>query len=181
MPVISATGMNRSKNMPCLNRNGGFTLIELVVVMALIGIFFAVTLPRFDIGVNKTDKFSRWFIVKVDSLKKRAAADKKNYILRIDMDEEKIYVADDSMSEEAMEAAAESGYEIPESVTILDVEFAKKDPISSGVADIRFYEKGYSDKVIVHIEDDDDNQKTFIIEPFLPRIKLVEDYVDFAG
>lgn len=164
--------------MPRPYANKGFTLLEIVVVMALIGIFIAISLPRFDIGGDKADKFSRWFIVKVDSMKKQAGG-METRILRIDMDGEKIWTVGESMSEEALEAAEEGGYEIPEGVRILDVEFPKKGKISSGIADIHFYKKGYSDKAMVHIEDEDDNLSTFVIEPFLPKIKLVQDYVEF--
>ncbi len=44
---------------------------------------------------------------------------------------------------------------------------------------ICFYKAGYSDKAIIHIEDEDHYQVSFLIEPFLPNMKLYQEYVSF--
>jgi hypothetical protein len=58
-----------------------------------------------------------------------------------------------------------------------DVEFPDEQVISAGRADIYFYEKGYSDKAIIHMVHDDDHRLSFLIEPFLPQVHLYNKYV----
>ena len=159
----------------------GFTLIEISVVLALIGIFLFVTLPRLTLGGNTTDKFSRKLIVTVNSLKKKAVADGKDYVLKIDLDAGKLRVTDESVTQEAFEQEEDAGEAVPENIQILDVEYPKKGKIASGTVNIRFYKKGYSDKAIIHIEDQDNERKSFLIEPFLPKVRLIDDYAGFEN
>ena len=58
-------------------------------------------------------------------------------------------------------------------------EFLNEDKITRGIAEIHFYRKGYSDKALIHIEDDDNEQSSYLIEPFLPHVKIIEEYVEF--
>jgi hypothetical protein len=61
----------------------------------------------------------------------------------------------------------------------MDVEFVNEDKITKGVAGIQFYKKGYSDKALIHIEDKDNMKYSYLIEPFLPHVKIIEEYIDF--
>ena len=166
-------------------RNGkrGFTLIELVVVMTLMGLMLFYTLPRFDeaMTLDKSRKFSRWLILKTKTLKEKALQEKKRYTLHIGMDSGKVWVSDASMSEEALLSMEENGHDIPEDLRVVGVEYPEKGQISAGTADICFYKDGYSDKVLIHLEDDDSNQTTFLIEPFLSKVKIYEEHVGFEG
>ncbi|MDM8550444.1 type II secretion system protein [Desulfobacterales bacterium HSG2] len=161
----------------------GFTLIELIVVISLISIVLFFSMPRFQDAVvmNQANKFSRWIILKTQTLKERSAQEKALYTLHIGMDSGKVWISNASMSEESLLEAEENGYDIPEDVRVLDVEYPDKGIISIGAAEICFYKNGYSDKVLIHIEDDDGEQRTFLIEPFLSKVKIYEEYVGFEG
>jgi prepilin-type N-terminal cleavage/methylation domain-containing protein len=161
----------------------GFTLIELVAVTFLMGMTLYFAIPRFQsvIGTDETKKFSRWIMFKTLELREKAVREQKNYVLHISMDSDKLWVSSDSMSEEALADAENqgAGYPIPEDVRILDVEYPVKGKISMGRADICFYKGGYSDKVLIHTEDDESNRTSILIEPFLSKIKVYEDYAEF--
>jgi hypothetical protein len=49
-----------------------------------------------------------------------------------------------------------------------------------GQTDIYFNEKGYSDKAIIHFENDDNEKFSFLIEPFLLRVRLYNSYAEFG-
>jgi hypothetical protein len=83
------------------------------------------------------------------------------------------------MSEEELENAELKGYQLPDDVKLIDVEYPQDEVISSGTADIRFYQKGYSDRALIHIENSDSQQWSFLIEPFLPGAKLYEKRLAF--
>ena len=158
----------------------GFTLIELIVVVCLISIMLFFSLPRFQDAVlsDSTKKTSLWIIGKVRTLKENAVSNQKLYTLHINLDTDKLWVTNEAMSEEELQDAELQGYELPDDVKALDVEYPDKGKISAGQADIRFYKKDYSDKVLIHIEDDD-KELSFLIEPFLSKVKLYEKYAGF--
>jgi prepilin-type N-terminal cleavage/methylation domain-containing protein len=158
----------------------GYTLIELIVVMALLGIMIMFSVPRFHdtLFLDDTNTVSRWIIGKVQALKEGAIQNQKQYILHIDMDTHRIWDTDESMSEENREDAALDAYTLPGNVRIVEVEFPVGGKVSSGRADIRFYKTGHTDKALIHL-DDSERQLSFLIEPFLTKVKLIEKYASF--
>ena len=159
----------------------GFTLIELVVVVALISIMLFLAIPRFqsDFLTNSSKKVSRWILYKVPSLKENAFRNQKRYVLHVGIDSEKMWITHDGMSDEELQDAEMDAFKIPGDITVQDVEFPDEQIISGGRADIYFYEKGYSDKAIIHMVNDDDRRLSFLIEPFLPRVYVYNTYVRF--
>jgi prepilin-type N-terminal cleavage/methylation domain-containing protein len=158
----------------------GYTLIELIVVIALLGIMIMFSVPRFHdtLFLDDTDTVSRWIIGKVQALREAAIQDQKQHILHIDMDTHLLWDTNESMSPENREEAALDAYTLPGNVRIVEVEFPVSGKISSGRADIRFYKTGHTDKVLIHL-DDGDRQLSFLIEPFLTKVKLIEKYASF--
>ena len=167
--------------MPLNKKNSGYTLIELVVVITLISIMLFFAIPRFQgtVLTDSTKKFSRWIITTIRSLKAAAVRDQKRYILNVSLDSGKLWVTRDAMSEEELQNARQDGYSLPEDVRIVDIEFPFKGKITDGQVEINFYKADYSDKVMIHIENNRRKQLSFLIEPFLPGAKLYEEYVGF--
>ena len=142
--------------MPVFERIKGFTLIELIVVISLISIML------------------------IPNIKERAAREQKRYILHVNLDSNKLWITHGAMLEEALQSAETNGYKLPEDIKLLDVEYPDQEKISVGQADIYFNEKGYSDKVIIHFENDDNEKFSFLIEPFLLRVRLYNSYAEFG-
>ncbi len=159
----------------------GFTLIELIVVIALISIMLFLAIPRFqsDVFTDSTKKVSRWILYKVPALKENAFREQKRYVLHVGIDSEKLWITHEGMSDEELQAAEMDGFKLPDDIKFEDVEFPDEHIISAGRADVYFYEKGYSDKAIIHMVYDDDQRLSFLIEPFLPRVHLYNKYVGF--
>lgn len=168
--------------MPCYERIKGFTLIELIVVISLISIMLFFAIPRFQRNVlsDSTKDVSRWILLKIPYLKERAAREQKKYILHVSLESNKLWITHEAMPEEALQSAETNGYELPEDIKLLDVEYPDQEKISAGQADIYFNEKGYSDKAIIHLENDDNEKFSFLIEPFLLRVRLYNRYAEFG-
>lgn len=164
-------------------QNRGFTLIELIIVVFLISIMLFLYIPKFQEAVmfDSTKRVSRWIIGKVKALKEGSITNHKSYFLHIDLDNNRMWVTDELMSEEEMQNAEQQGFELPDDINLLDVEYPGKDKILFGRADIYFYKKGYSDKALIHIEDSSNKQLSFLIEPFLSKVELYEKYVEFEN
>ncbi|MBW2252089.1 MAG: type II secretion system protein, partial [Deltaproteobacteria bacterium] len=115
-------------------QNSGFTLIELTVVISLISIMFFFTVPRFRNAVltDSVNDTSRWIIGKVRVLKEYSTTKQKLTILHINMDSNKMWVSDETMTQEDLEKAHEKGFEIPEDVKVINVEYPQKGIVSAG-------------------------------------------------
>jgi len=163
--------------------NDGFTLIELIVVISLISIILFVSVPRFynETLPDNTKKVSRWIMMTSQSLKEKAFCDQKLYIMHVDMQSKRLWVTDESMSEEEVLKSGQKGFMFPDDVELIGVEFPGNNKIISGRADICFYTDGHSDMAVIHVEDDDNNRLSFFIEPFLSKVKLYEEYSGFEG
>ncbi len=159
--------------------NQGFTLIELIVVITLISLMLFFVIPRFQVDVlsDNTNKVSRWIMLKVHSLKEKAVREQKLYVLHISLDSNRLWVTSEIMSQEEFQAAEANGYELSDNINLLDVEYPDEEKISVGRADIYFYKKGYSDKAIIHISNDDNERRSFLIEPFLSHVRLYDEYI----
>lgn len=165
------------------DKNNGFTLIELIVVISLISLMLFFAIPRFKDSVlsDNTKKVSRWIMAKVLTLKERAVRDQKLYILHVNLDSNRLWMTNELMSEQELQDAAQNAYELPEDVQVLDVEYPYEEIISEGRADIYFYKRGYSDRAMIHVENNDNEQLSFLIEPFLSRVKVYEKYEGFEN
>jgi prepilin-type N-terminal cleavage/methylation domain-containing protein len=173
--------------------NKGFTLIELTVVIALISIIFFFSIPRLqnEILTDPAKKTSRWLLSNIRSLKERSFREKKDYILYIDTDAgafwmaERVVDEEEEESEQGEETLSENNetrkYSLPQSMKILDVEFPGNVEATTGIAEIIFYAKGYSETAFIHMEDGDNRRLSFLIEPFLPDIRYYEEYIGFGN
>lgn len=163
--------------------DGGYTLIELVVVVAMISLLFFMTLPRFEGRLIQDDerKVSRWIMMRVQTLKQEALRSRTVRLLHFDLDAGRIWVGDETMNEEALDAAREAGYEMPDDVELAAVLLPDGDRRASGDVALRFYPGGYSDRAIVQLRNPDHEPISLFIETFLSKVKIYHEAVDFEG
>jgi len=164
-----------------IKENSGFTLIELIVVVIIMSVMLVFATPRLSgfIFPDDTNKIVRWIVVKARMLRNNAVQQQKDYVLNLDIDNNSLWIADESMdTEEALKLAHENGYPLPETVRLLDVEFPGQGKVTQGTAEIRFNKKGYADQAIVHIQGSDDRKISLFVEAFLPSVTWVEEYVE---
>jgi len=167
--------------MPGSERINGFTLIELIVVISLISIMLFFAVPRFQRNVlsDSTKEVSRWILLKIPYIKESASREQRRYVLHVSIDSNKMWITHAAMLQEALQSAETNAYKIPEDIKLLDVEYSDQEKISVGQADIYFNEKGYSEKAIIHLGNDDNEKFSFLIEPFLLRVRLYNNYKEF--
>lgn len=158
----------------------GFTLIELMVVMLLISIILAVVIPRFDSAPfqDPGKKLSRWMINAVRHLRTTAVQKQKIQALVVDLSEQRMWMIHEQMSEEEQSAAAEKAFTLDESMRIVNAQYPDQERISTGTIEVRFYPAGYSDLVLLHIESEDAERLSYLIEPLLPKLKIVEEWIE---
>lgn len=154
----------------------GFTLVELVVVILLIGLMFSFALPKMDglLFSDGSETVERWIILNTRELKSRAVRDQIDYILHADINSNLFYITSEEMDEEAENAAVRNGFTLPGDVRVAEIvyPFELSDEEEETEDGIRFYKKGYSDSAIIHIETTDGDKISYVIEPFLSEVTV---------
>ena len=180
IPNLHSIAEQQPANHGRFHQNAGFTLIELIVVIALMGLMLFFSLPRLQNNpfLNDAKESSRWLISKVQRLKESAIRDQKRYTLHFDLDSGKVWETNETMSPEDIESTMMDSYELPDDLRIIDIEYPSIGKIYSGQAEITFHKAGYTNKALVHMQDGD-TYLSFLIEPFLPDVEFFDKYASF--
>jgi prepilin-type N-terminal cleavage/methylation domain-containing protein len=161
-----------------VNHNAGFTLVELIVVISLLGLLLFFAMPRLpDTFRGDPGKaFGRRMLAEFSELKRLAVQHQRRYVLNLSLDTRRVWITDESMPEEARLLAAQNAFAIPAGINLVDVEYPLKGKISDGRAEINFYPQGYSDPALIHMEGPAGQPLTFVIEPFLPTLRIYAEH-----
>ena len=163
------------------NPDNAFTLIELIVVIALMGAVLSIAMPKFQAAfeVGNLDQAIRAVSANVQKIKKAATKSNKAMYMVIDLDRKRIRQGKppdtDGLFPES-EDDDEGGYKIHENVTIMDVQWPDGETQTQGQAYIRFSPEGYIQYAAIHLEDND-RQVTLFLETFLGQVRMQEGYI----
>ncbi len=159
----------------------GFTLIELMVVVALMGIFLSLTIPNFRnaVFIDGARRDCRFIIGMAHKLRNRAAETGKRHMLNISVTNRTIWETRESMTEEERREAENDPHFISEDILAVNVERPERGVILNDPAVINFYPGGHSDMVLIRFKDREQESVSILIEPFLPEVKLYDKYVEF--
>jgi prepilin-type N-terminal cleavage/methylation domain-containing protein len=155
----------------------GFTLLELIIVLSIISTILLFSIPVFDniqIFSNSNKEIYKILSI-VETLKKEAVQEKENIVMHIDLQEQKIWTSNDASEETA-------GFDLTQ-IRIIEVTYNESIQSEQGYQPddfkVNFSSQGYSDMVLIRLRDEDENDITIIIEPFLLKPKFEEGYATF--
>ena len=159
--------------------SGGYTLIELIVVIVLIGLMFSMSLPKFrqTLLSDTLESTSLNLIGVVQELRERAVTDQVTYELHFDIPGKRIWAFPTSASEEDREMAREQAQKLPPDIEIMDVWSVNSGKFYNE-GKIRFSKKGYVEESMIHLQSEDGEEVSLELSPFLGSIKIHEGYVD---
>ena len=159
----------------------GFTLIELAVVIAILGVMIALVAPRFaDIGNANLKRSSRHVTGMVRFLRDESQAKKTVYRLRFDVQAghywaEALTITSDNTTE-FMRATSVIGGEgsLSGQTTFRDIKAGSHpdDPY------ILFTPDGWVEHALIHLRDGEERDFTLIVNPLMGSTELREGYVE---
>ncbi|MBF0467508.1 MAG: type II secretion system protein [Desulfamplus sp.] len=161
----------------------GFTLLELIVVLAVIGTVLFITMPKFRTLTfgNNSNRQLNLLLNTVRDLKKRSISDDMDYILHLDSDRSVMWITSSDMPPEIMDKTREKGTPLPESLYLAGVDiYGTPDHRRQDEYRIIFSRYGYCDMALIHIRDRESmDELTVIIEPFLSDTKIIRKHISF--
>ena len=166
-----------------LKRTKGYTLIELIVVIVLIGIVMTLAMPRFRYSLLTDDLKSttRKLTGMIMNLKNEAIRNQKIQELYFDLESNRCWVETPDMTEEEQYRAREKSFDLPTGVRIMDIVFRGEGKKMIGETLIRFTKKGYIQPSIIHLGSEDGREFTLVLNPFLGSVKVLKEYADIEN
>ncbi len=163
--------------------SSGFTLIELMVVVFLLGAFFSVAMPR----VFKTDDMSlrsasRGLVTTIRYLYSKSIFEKRIYKLSFDIDAGEYWAG--ALEGNQFRSEEGSGYgrrKLPNGVFFSDIQTERtQGKVGSGRdAFILFLPTGIVDSAVIHLRTGKDNFFTLSTNPYTGATKVYDEYVEF--
>ncbi len=167
------------------SKSAGFTLIELIVVVFLLGAFFSVAMPR----VLKTSDMnlrsaSRGLVTTMRHLYSKAIFEKRIYKLSFDIDTGEYWTEFLEGNEFRSDKDSPSGSRtLPDGVFFNDIQTERtQGKVASGRdAFILFLPTGIVDSAVIHLRTDKDNFFTLSTNPYTGATKVFDEYVEFGS
>ena len=163
------------------DRERGYTLIELSVVVLLIGMMLFLAVPRVrDTLLNDNLKAAaRSLIGAAQEMRNESVREQTDYLLHLDIDTPAFWTASADTTAEKRAELRKAAVRLPEGIRITDVRQADEVKKSEGEVAIRFFRRGYAEPAVIHLAKDD-RAMTLVLNPFLQSVTVHEKYVDFS-
>jgi len=151
-----------------------------MVVVGIFTIILLFSIPLFrqiHLTSNASDHVSG-LIFFLENLKLKAMKENKNFTLYIDSGSGKMYMTDDTMDEDARQAARNNSVSLDGDLQLLNLEFPDDASRASDDKSICFFSKGYSDRVLIHVREQR-QEMTIQICMFQKKVHLIDRYVSY--
>ena len=192
---------------PSPQASRGFTLLEVMVVMVLLTMVTAFAMPglRSALFSDQLKATARKLMGLVVETGQEAVRSQAEQTLHFDLENNQVWVSSakktvkgkdpDSIWDQTSvwdqkpvwDSDATAPPEdtekrriltIPDSVKVVDISSVAAGKRATGATVIRFSTKGYVDKTLIHLRDDEGRDMTLILSPFLAVTRFVDSYVD---
>jgi len=164
------------------NRPAGYTLIELVVVVAMLGVLLGFAAPRVaeQLFTNDVDEVERWLHTTTTDLREKAQRTRKTHVLRIDVAGQQIFIETEEAASATTDTAPKADLKLPDRLHISEVLLGQGSMAVDNQAPIRFFPDGAADPAVLQMIHNNDQRFAWVIEPFLTDISKMEAHGQYA-
>ena len=179
---------------PGPSASSGFTLLEIMVVMVVLTMVTAFAMPslRSALFSDQLKATARQLEGLVAETGQEAIRSQTEQLLHFDLERQLVWTSSEKPDkgrnpdavwdtnpvwEEDAPLQARR-LTIPASVRVVDISSVSAGKRSAGSTVIRFSTKGYVDKTLIHLRDDEGRDLTLILSPFLAVTRVLDSYAE---
>ncbi len=171
-------------------RSGGFTLIEMLAVVIVIGVMMVVAVGRIDfiLPAYRLRSAARELGAVMKQARAHAAATGKDVYLVIDLSKDAYHllVAIRQDAEEDLEEGEEPVFmyepafptELPKGIDLVDVIFGGRNKVTEGMARVRFSAFGAASHTIVNLKEQGGDELAVKLNGFTGHLSFYGEYTD---
>jgi len=158
--------------------DGGFTLLEIIMVLFLLAGLLSMVIPRLSIGDSLSSVGRRW-VSALKSFQDMAMVTQKTVRLHVDLDRGMYWpmVMEGNQEKVPLDATWATPSTLPESIRFMDVEVGTTRK-TSGRVELFFYPNGRIDPATMHLTDANNNLMGILIEPTTALIRVTDQRID---
>lgn len=180
-PEISATACAAQRPGRLRGGRGGFTLVEIVVVMVLISLFMVFSVPLFStIGTSSLGTSARRLSGTIKYLFNESALSGREYRLVYDLDRG-TYRAQILEADGELVDAPDQGREaaLKGAVRFKDLQVPGRGKFTAGQVTTRLHPSGWVEETIIHLDDGDGELLTLRVVPLTGTTEIFDGYREF--
>ena len=168
----------QAQHSPAWRSSGGFTMLEIVLVLFLLVGMLSLVVPRISLGENLGSVGRRW-VGAMKSFQEMAMLGQKTVRLYVDIDRSMYWpmVIEGNEEKIPLEPTWAVPVVLPETVRFTDIQIGATMK-QAGRVDIFFYPNGRIDPAIVHLTDGNNNIMGIFVEPVTTLIRITDHRID---
>ncbi len=158
--------------------NKGFTLLELIVVCALIGIMLVVSVPalRNTLLEDQLKTTSRRMIGFINGVRELAVREHHAYVIHFNRTENTLWYEKDQHTDNKEKLMDRQSFTLSDDVRISEIWTRSKGVFPLNLDKIWVSRKGYMDQLILHLTDVQENVMSLHFSPFLQTVTVYDTY-----
>ncbi|ADW16833.1 hypothetical protein Despr_0657 [Desulfobulbus propionicus DSM 2032] len=161
--------------------NRGFTLLELIVVMALIALTASFTVPRLAdlLYADQLKVNVRKLVGLIHQASTLAQRDQKPHLLKYFENEHRFVVVPEAKAETTLagDDTTEAALLLAESVRVGEFWFWYGGARSGEDRVIRFSKEGYVEPTILYLRKENGQEMSVVLSPFLGKVRVIDGHV----
>jgi general secretion pathway protein H len=163
------------------NRQRGFTLVELAVVVALLALFALFTVPLFSsTGTSKVGFAARRLSGTIKYLYNEAALTGREHRLIINLDRQSVRAKALEVDGEFVDLSGSGGeFHLPDTVRFRDLQIAGRGTFTEGEITITLLPQGWMEETVIHLQGAHDRQMTLHVIPLTGIAEIHDGYEVF--
>jgi general secretion pathway protein H len=183
MPTSATSTSNERRR-----REGGFTLIEIGLVLLIIATVVALVVPRFrDQSLQELQSQTRKLAATFRFLQEEAILNGRVYRLNFDLDQQRYFVTEADLEDESAFTQTTTGVLshdviLPSTVQIADVDTPESGgKLYEGVALAHFFPDGFVEPMAVHLQNGQEFYTLYVANGLTGRAHVAAGYIDLGA